>query len=955
MLALAGRFAFARMSASARGNKRRRPGFFLIFCLIACLTLPLMLSACGQSDEEKAVALRGDREKDYMPPELRKRVNALIADAEKTPTTSENMRERAALMWEWMNAFSMTGGPVTPDMPTYAAAVMAWAPGNLPPAIDAPGIIHDFILQLAALDAYPDGLGSFTAPNTGPFVAGSFQTITQIYTVGRFGLQPGGGFTFGRQRVGDYGMLQTTEPHADNYITATTSREGARLVPDQTSKLTSTIYGDPAGKKTRLFFRLEGEALEEGDTVTLTFGDTSGGGRGLSMQSNSSDRAPLPVFVAFDKTLNFFMLPLQPFVVTGGPAVALHGFAPSIVTVGEQFALSIRAEDRYRNRASGAVPQIQVFLNGSPFRTLPAGTQAITLLNNIRLQSPGIYRFSFASMDGALQGEANPILVSAMARPRIYWGELHGHTGMAEGQGSPEGYFRYGLDDARLDFIAHTEHDSYMDALEWEMLRRNAMRYNRDGEFVVFLSYEWTQLNDRGGHHNVFFRTPANRKLVPMHTAPTLSDLYFRLRKENDLNDVLIIPHAHESGDWRRSDPQLERLVEIASDHGTFEWFGRAYLGQGLQTGFIASGDNHDGHPGYSAFRVDHHRQTSGLAALRAENKNSQTLFDAMRARAAYGTTGARIILDFTLNGAPMGQRVAFAPIRDMAISVVGTAPISQIAIIRNGEEIFTQDYEAANPTQVIGETSAPSPASSSSAAKKDAPKEENTKKETGNASKPAGAAGTNNGADTGKDNASTIYELVFETPSAPPGIIPNLPRENPRAWQDWEGSVTVSGAILDSAEGPDFLNPRLHRLRIDAEDTQTVHFTTTTRGTRSALRLNLSGVTKEAMLSITLPPPGEQKLEDERRGQKVRALAPILFKLSEAGGEKAVWRDDKAKSEPVMRLRRVRNELPLEAQLTLSDADRYLPGDSYYVRVRQIDGHQAWSSPIWVGGLPPR
>jgi hypothetical protein len=31
------------------------------------------------------------------------------------------------------------------------------------------------------------------------------------------------------------------------------------------------------------------------------------------------------------------------------------------------------------------------------------------------------------------------------------------------------------------------------------------------------------------------------------------------------------------------------------------------------------------------------------------------------------------------------------------------------------------------------------------------------------------------------------------------------------------------------------------------------------------------------------------------------------------------------------------------------------LQGDNYYVRVTQLDGAMAWSSPIWVGGYASR
>ena len=45
----------------------------------------------------------------------------------------------------------------------------------------------------------------------------------------------------------------------------------------------------------------------------------------------------------------------------------------------------------------------------------------------------------------------------------------------------------------------------------------------------------------------------------------------------------------------------------------------------------------------------------------------------------------------------------------------------------------------------------------------------------------------------------------------------------------------------------------------------------------------------------------------------------------------------------------------PMDQVLEFADLEEPLPGDYYYVRVRQIDGANAWSSPIWVGGEPRR
>ena len=75
---------------------------------------------------------------------------------------------------------------------------------------------------------------------------------------------------------------------------------------------------------------------------------------------------------------------------------------------------------------------------------------------------------------------ANPVLVKASAEARIFWGDTHGHSGYAEGVGTPDFLMRWARDDARLDFVAHSEHDVWLDDGEWERLRSNARSYTRE-------------------------------------------------------------------------------------------------------------------------------------------------------------------------------------------------------------------------------------------------------------------------------------------------------------------------------------------------------------------------------------------------------------------------------------------------------------------------------------------
>ena len=391
-------------------------------------------------------------------------------------------------------------------------------------------------------------------------------------------------------------------------------------------------------------FRLDAGRLDPGEKVTITYGDTSGGGSGLRMPTTSGARMPLPLYVDLDESGEWRPLPLMPFVVSGTRVAGVHGFAPSIVEPGETFELSVRAEDAFFNRAVGDLPAFEVLVNDQVWTTVPAGNQAITLVD-MTLADPGVYWITIRSEDGAIVGDANLVLVEADPEYRVHWGDTHGHTGYSEGIGTLDFFMEFARDDARLDFVTHSEHDVWLDANEWKQTEDASIAYNDPGRFTPFLGWEWTRHTRFGGHHNVLFRTPGAHKLISSLEHPMLSELYQGLRDTYDADEVLVIPHAHNPGDARQSDPLLEPLIEIMSMHGSFEWFMRAYLSNGHQVGFVAASDDHLSHPGYSAPNRNSLAQRGGLAAVLAPEHSRDAIFDAMKARKTYATTGDRLIL----------------------------------------------------------------------------------------------------------------------------------------------------------------------------------------------------------------------------------------------------------------------------------------------------------------------
>ena len=834
------------------------------------------------------VCMGASAQADYLDPALRERVEALKAEVAAEATGPATREARVRVLWDWLNAYSHTGGTLPVNAVTAAVRVLTY-----PQLATGTGAQVDaFVKEFTLLDEEPDAIGPLVA-DLGPFVAGEFTTVRQTYTVGTKPVETGGGFLVTRHFMPDYGRWQTSGPGADNYISIASSNPGVRFAA--ANHPYGGMHGGFRGNADTLVFRVAAGTLSKGDTVTITYGDRSAGSKGFRMATISSDRMPLPLYLDFDGSDLFHTLPIQPIVVTGAETAGVHGFAPSVVQVGEPFDLSVRAQDRHYNRATGTIPGWEVRLNGEPFRTLPAGGPAIAILRDVTLAEPGAHRFTIASTDGAIVGAANPVLVEAEPARRIYWGDTHGHSGFAEGVGTPDRFMTWARDDARLDYVTHSEHDIWLDAFEWDVLADNVRKYSRNGEFIAYLGYEWTVSNFQGGHHNVLFRTPDDRKIINAQFHPTLSSLYQGLRTHHDPADVVVIPHAHQNGDYRLNDPLLEPLVEIMSQHGTFEWFGQLYLSHGHQVGFTAASDNHLSQPGYTSPRPGGLSQQGGLGAVVANEHTTDAIFDAMRQRRAYATSGDRIILDVSVNGAQMGERAPFAETRAIEGRVVGTAPIDTVTVFKNGAELWQRDFSTEAEAAAEGD-----------------------------------------------------YQLSFETSS-----LPRQPRDNPRGWRHWIGTLTVDGATVSAARAQDF--HRIGGAGLEPTGPGTYSFRTQTRGETSSIHLRLDDVTPAARLTIELTEAVETGGAPLLYGaHNVTPPAVVTLALDDMDGGRVSQSLPLGPWEDHVTLRRVVTEGPRDVTFALQDSGT-LQGDSYYVRVTQMNDARAWSSPIWVGGYDKR
>ncbi len=169
------------------------------------------------------------------------------------------------------------------------------------------------------------------------------------------------------------------------------------------------------------------------------------------------------------------------------------------------------------------------------------------------------------------------------AKYRLFWGDLHNHNAVGYAKGS----LQRSIDLARghLDFFAFTGHASWHDmpkmpgdrhmhwvrgfkaqADHWPKTRRMIREANTD-DFVAFLGYEWH--SSRFGDYCPIFSKDQPELFLPDHVDKLLDFA--------EAKGALAIPHhvAYKQG-WRGANfdyfrPMVSPIVEIFSEHGASE------------------------------------------------------------------------------------------------------------------------------------------------------------------------------------------------------------------------------------------------------------------------------------------------------------------------------------------------------------------------------------------------
>ena len=743
----------------------------------------------------------------------------------------------------------------------------------------------------------PDLMGRATLEPSGAFEAGSWQSFTLVYTAGRFGIDDTGSLKIGFRFATDFGPVQFGDPQAPGYTTAEASN-GAILETKWEFKRNIRPWSRS------LYVGVVKDFLAPGDTITIRFGDRRKGSPGVRLQTYCETEFEFHVLVDAIATYDYVALPESPAIsITPGAGVRWFAIAPTLVRVNEPFRLALKVDDAWGNPSDQVDRELRIVSDKS-IAGLPPSVRLVpgrfgAVIDTLRVATPGDVTIRLIDEAGIEVVRANPLRVAPADTALVhYWGDTHGQSNETLGTNSAREYFGFGRDRAHLDVMGHQGNDFQITAAFWRELNVLTREFDQPGRFVCIPGYEWSANTAVGGDRNVHFRNEG--ELLHRSSHAQIADAADSVDEASDAHDAHVLFEklrgrdcvvlAHVGGRYAdikfAHDGALETAVEVHSAWGTFEWILRDALEAGYRVGVMANSDGHKGRPGACYPGASFFGSYGGLTCFLAERLDRDAVFQCMRRRRHYATTGNRALLDVRVaTGSPAARYD-----RDPALAgAASTQPTHQllmgdIARVRDGTVELIADVAGSTPIERLDifdgldllETVRP----------------------------------------YGDADLGARIRLVYEGAEY---------RGRARA-TTWDGVLQITGnRILRSAV---INNWNLDR-GIRRQDEHGLAWNAVTTGNYGAIDLWLASPTAGSLSFETKPVSGRADIAGI-------GLEPTVFP---AGGLERAIR--------LQRLPAVMTERSVSLRRTV---EVRAAGDTrLYVRVQQEDGHRMWSSPIYL------
>ncbi len=456
--------------------------------------------------------------------------------------------------------------------------------------------------------------------------------------------------------------------------------------------------------------------LKPGDTLSILM-------KGNESQRNVQRRRPFHLFIDpkgkgdYKESETFFL------DVRGNHLKSLRIIAPSLVCRNKRFDVIVRFEDMFGNLTSNAPEGTLIDLSYQHLREnlswkLFVPETGFIALPNLYFNEPGIYKIQLKNLKTKEQFFSPPIKCLPEGALSLYWGNLHGESEKVDSAENIESFLRHMRDDKALQFFATSPFDSEEETSNdaWKVITQQVAEFNEDDRFVALLGFQWLGETKEEGLRQFVY----SKDMKPiMRRKDTKNNSLKKIYKTNNPKEMIAIPSFSMGKstcyDFNDYNAEFERVAEIYNAWGssecttkegnprpiqggkqgiseTAEGSIQKALNNGCRFGFVAGGYDDRG-PYSNLYDADQSQYTPGLTAILSKEHSRTSMFEALQARSCYATTGERMIVGIHIAGFGMGSeldtksRPGFEYNRHITGYCIGTSPITEAILIRNGKE----------------------------------------------------------------------------------------------------------------------------------------------------------------------------------------------------------------------------------------------------------------------------
>ncbi len=710
---------------------------------------------------------------------------------------------------------------------------------------------------LDQIESNPASLGRSTFISD-PLTVARRVNLSQIYTLG-MPLSEGSEIVTSRfWRDGQ--PLQNQYPEEANFVMARIDKGSERVYLKQTQARLKGNYGGLSQSLPTASFLIDDTALQAGDSIIFEYSN-------LHMPYRATQHFVLPVLIRPVGNTSFVQTPDATLVVDAGPAADVALDVPAYIESGSRFSAELRALDEFGNLASGSTPSFDILIDGSFVQRIDAGISRKHIVENLQLPRTDIPpTIEVRSSGGGIKSQASAFVIKATEN-KLYWSDINAidYPG-----GSEQGVVDSGSVDLTITGVSLDQ----------------------------TTSVNWYAKGDPKGWIDKRTLSAGGQQLViSTQFADAVSELPIINRSLGD-KQAVVIALAEVPLDDRISNNV--QLVEILTGNGGFEWYGQRLLDRGFRLGFTAS-DNANTVP----VGLTNKPAKTGIIVQPDESP-----IDALRLGRTFVTSGDKIMLDVSVNGAAPGSRVAQAVQRVIKGQVAGTTRLTEVELIKNGVVIDQYNF-----------------ATRKSLATDDIEDQAPIKSEL----------------------KSRMLKVSF-TSSSKPAL---GQRDLPRNGREWIGFVKSELADISGLTAPSFTRPAIQAVVSNPKITNRVDFITWTRGNTSSFLLQLDNVNEDATVELNL-----------REGQEDNDVVTLLRQPAKFASARYMISLLDLEQGPITRTMLVDGyqdivtfewldqEYPTHLAFQFTDRAIGNTQDYYYIRVKQINDQTAWSSPVIVGGF---